>query len=207
MKTIVAFLCLVVAASLARAQSAPASPAAKPTESKTAAVKPADPKATSVAAKPTDPKAAPTAPVDPKAAKKEVKKEAPLPKIPGTVISRPNGTFLGLQLVSGNFVLSFYDKKHKPMAVDVTRATARWPNNKTSLPKDYRTVLNGSGTALVGSRPVLPPFNFSVSINLLKGEGDKAVLPPYVFSVVFNLLQGEGDEAKVVETYTVPFSG
>ena len=186
MKIIAAFLCIVVAASVARAQ---VTPTAKPADPKDTplVVKSVDPKA--IPAKPADPKAAPAKPVDPKtaaAAKKEVKKEAPLPKIPGTVINRSNGTFLSLTLVSGNFVLTFYDKKHKLMAIDVTRATARWPNNKTSLPKDYRTVLNGSGTALVGQRPVLPPFNFPVSIVLL---------------------QGEGEEAKAVEEYDVPFRG
>ena len=178
MNTIAAFLCLVVAASVARAQ---ATPTVKPVDSKDAplVVKPADAKDASTAAKATDSKAA-------TAAKKDVKKEAPLPKIPGTVINRTNGTFLSLQVVGGNFTLTFYDKKHKLMAIDVTRAAARWPNNRTSLPKDYRTVLNGSGTALVGQRPVLPPFNFNVSITLL---------------------QGEGEEAKVVENYTVPFGG
>lgn len=124
-------------------------------------------------AKPAPGKAAPT-----------VKKEEPLPKIPGTEIARPNGTFLGLEVASGNFKLTFYDKKKKPMAVDVTRATARWPNPRS--PGDNRTVLNGSGTALVGAKPVLPPFNFTVYLTLLKGEGD---------------------EAKAVETYVVPFSG
>ncbi len=176
MKTIAAFLCLVVAASVTRAETTPT-------------VKTADAKDASTAAKATDTKAVPAKTVDPKAAaaaKKDVKKEAPLPKIPGTVIERTNGTFLSLQVVGGNFTLTFYDKKHKVMAIDVTRATARWPNNKTSLPKDYRTVLNGSGTALVGQRPVLPPFNFPVTLVLL---------------------QGDGDEAKAVENYTVTFGG
>ena len=188
MKSIAAFLCFVVAVSVARAE---ATTLVKPADAKDAplVVKPVDPKAAAASAKATDPKAAAATAVDPKAAlgaKKEVKKEAPLPKIPGTVINRSNGTFLSLQVVGGNFTLTFYDKKHKLMAIDVTRATARWPNNRTSLPKDYRTVLNGSGTALVGSRPVLPPFNFNVSINLLLGEGD---------------------DAKVVETYSVAYSG
>ncbi len=176
MKTIAAFLCLVVAASVAGAEATPT-------------VKTVDAKDASAAAKVTDTKSVPAKTVDPKAAaaaKKDAKKEAPLPKIPGTVIERTNGTFLSLQVVGGNFTLTFYDKKHKVMAIDVTRATARWPNTRTSLPKDYRTVLNGSGTALVGSRPVLPPFNFSVSINLQMGEGD---------------------DAKVVESYTVTFGG
>lgn len=130
----------------------------------------------SSAAKAADSKAVP--------AKNEVKKEAPLPKIPGHVINRPNGTFLSLEVVGGNFRLTFYDKKHKKMVVDVTRAIARW--NNTKGPGDNRTVLNGSGTTLVGSKPVLPPF---------------------VFNVYLTLLQGEGDDAKAVETYTVPYRG
>jgi hypothetical protein len=164
MKSTVVFLCLALAASLASAQM---SPGAKPADTKTTPVKTADPKA------------------EAKDAKKEVKKEE-LPKIPGTVITRPNGNFLSLEVVGGNFKLSFYDKKHKLMAVDVTRATARWPNKRSGSPTDYRTVLNNNGTALVGSRPVLPPFNFTVFLTLL---------------------QGEGDGAKAVETYQVPFAG
>jgi hypothetical protein len=164
MKTIAAFLCLAFSASLAHGQ---VSPGAKPADSKTAPAKTADPKA------------------EAKDAKKEVKKEE-LPKIPGTVITRPNGNFLSLEVVGGNFKLSFYDKKHKLMAVDVTRANARWPNKRSGTPSEYRTVLNNTGTALVGSRPVLPPFNFTVFLTLLEGEGDGA---------------------KAVETYQVPFAG
>ena len=160
MKTIVAFLCVVFAASLAHAQI---NPGVKKADSKVELEKPADSK---------------TAP-----AKKEVKKEE-LPKIPGMEIARPNGTFLGLEVVGGNFKLTFYDKKKKAMGVDVTRATARWPNPRS--PGDNRTVLNGNGTALVGAKPVLPPFNFNVFLTLLKGEGE---------------------EAKAVETYTVAFRG
>jgi hypothetical protein len=132
------------------------------------------------------PKPAPAQPASDKAApvaKKEPKKEEPLPKIPGMEIARANGTFLGLEVAGGNFKLTFYDKK-KPMAVDVTRATARWPNPRS--PGDNRTVLNGSGTALVGAKPVLPPYNFNVYLTLL---------------------QGEGEEAKAVETYVVQFRG
>ncbi len=171
MKNIAAFLCLAFAASLAHAQP---SPATKPVSGKAAPVKAAEAKATEAKAE--------EAKTEP--AKKEVKKEAPLPKIPGQVINRPNGTFLSLQVSGGNFVLSFYDKKHKLMAVDVTRAIARWPNPRS--PGDNRTVLNGSGTALVGSKPVLPPYNFNVYLTLLKGEGE---------------------EAKAVENYTVAYRG
>ena len=100
MKPIAAAVCLLFATSLMQAQSAPAT-------------KPADPKAP----------AAKTAPAKatPGTAKPGAKKEE-LPKIPGAMITRANGTLLGLEVVGGNFKLTFYDKKHKPMAMDVTRA-------------------------------------------------------------------------------------
>ena len=56
----------------------------------------------------------------------------------------------------------------------------------TVAAQDTALVLNGSGTSLVGAKPVVPPFNFNVYLTLL---------------------QGEGDEAKAVENYTVPFKG
>ncbi|HVT73362.1 MAG TPA: hypothetical protein VHD61_09515 [Lacunisphaera sp.] len=119
---------------------------------------------------------------DPKAAQK---KEAE-PKIPGVVINRPNGTFLGLEIADAKFKLSFYDKKKKPMAIDVTRATARWPNTRSATVAWNFTVLNPSGKALIGAKPALPP---------------------YAWNVILTLLQGEGEDAKAVETYTVPFHG
>lgn len=169
MKSLAVVTCLFFTASLIQAQT----PAAKLADSKEPAIEVTTPKAPAG-------KAATTA----TPAKKVEKKKVELPKIPGTVINRPNGTFLSLEVVGGNFKLTFYDKKHKPMAVDVTRATARWPNPRA--PGDNRTVLNGSGTALVGEKPVIPPFTFNVFLTLL---------------------QGEGDEAKAVENYTVAFRG
>lgn len=164
MKIKVALVGLLFAASLLQAQTPPAVPAP-----------------TSAAPKAPATKAAPAKTPATKAVKP---KEEVLPKIPGTEIPRPNGMFLGLEVVDGNFKLTFYDKKKKPMAVDVTRATARWPNPRS--PGDNRTVLNGSGTALIGAKPVRPPFIFNVYLTLLKGEGD---------------------EAKAVENYTVGFRG
>jgi len=172
MKSTAVAACLLFATSLLQAQTAPAAkPADTPAPATPATVVNKDSK--------TPAKAAP-------AKKDEKKKEAELPKIPGTVINRPDGNFLGLEVVGGNFKLSFYDKKHKAMAVDVSRATARWPNTKSATPGQFRTVLNPSGTALVGQKPVFPPYNFNVFLTLL---------------------QGEGDEAKAVENYTVAFKG
>ena len=106
--------------------------------------------------------------------KKEVKKEDAMGKITGVEITRANGTWLGLEVVGGNFVLSFYNAKKKPMAPDVSRATARWPNPRSALGPN-QTVLNASGNSLVGSKPVVPPYTFNVFLTLLNGEGDSAV--------------------------------
>ena len=159
MKTLTAFATVLFAASQLSAQNTPTT---KSAETKTSEVKPAD-----------------KTPV-----KKDDKKPAPEPKIPGQTIARPNGTLLGLEVVGGNFKLSFYDQKKKPMAIDVTRATARWPNDRGR--GDLRAVLNPSGKALVGSKPVKPPYNFTVYLTLLRGEGD---------------------EAKAVENYVIAFRG
>lgn len=119
----------------------------------------------------------------PDAKKKEKPKEEAMGTINGIAIARPNGTFLGLTLVDGKFNLTFYNKKKKPMPVDVTRGIARWPN--VHGPGDNRTVLNPSGNSLVGAQ-------------FVRG--------PYVFIVFITLLKGEGDAAQAVENYTVQFS-
>lgn len=120
------------------------------------------------------------------AAKKADPKEEAEGKIAGLVLTRPNGHFLGLTLQDGKYKLSFYDQKKKPEKVDVTRATARWPN--LHGPGDNRAVLNpaGDGTYLLGTQ-------------FVRG--------PYAFKLFLTLLRGEGENAQSVETYTVDFRG
>lgn len=122
----------------------------------------------------------------PGAPKQDTKKEDEIGVIEGMTIARPNGHFLGLKLEGGKYKLTFYDKKKKPEKVDVTRATARWPNMHG--PGDNRTVLNpaGDGTYLMGAQFVRGPYAFKLFITLLRGEGNEAV---------------------GVETYTVDFRG
>jgi hypothetical protein len=114
---------------------------------------------------------------------KPAAQEAP-PKIPGVEIARPNGTYLGMEVVDGKFKLSFYDAKKKAMPADITRALVRWPNKRG--PGDFRSPMSLSGEALVSAKPVQPP---------------------YVFNAYLTLLQGEGDAAEAVESYVVPFRG
>lgn len=106
------------------------------------------------------------------------------PKILGTVVTRADGTFLGLEVVAGNFKLSFYDTKKKAIAPNVNQARATWPNPRGQ--GDLRTMLNLSENALVGAKPVLPPYTYNVRLVLL---------------------QGTGEQQQVVESFVVPFRG
>ncbi len=166
MKSLLAVIGLLAGATLLTAETTPTNPTV-PNKSD----------APAAAVKPTPPATPGTK------AKVEAKKQPEEPKIPGVTIARSNGTFLGLEVVGGNFKLSFYDAKKKPASVDVTRATARWPNPR-SVTGPNHAVLNPSGNALVGNKTVLPPLNFTVFITLL---------------------QGEGDDAQTVESFSVPF--
>ena len=92
--------------------------------------------------------------------------------IAGITIPRASGGFLGLEIVGGNFKLSFYNPKKKPVPVDVTRATARW-DNKQKLGSDF-TVLNAASDnmSLVGAKFVRPPYKFIVFLTLLNEAGE-----------------------------------
>lgn len=97
------------------------------------------------------------------------KKEAPA-KIDGIVITRTDGTFLGLTLVEGKFKVSFYDKDKKPTKPDVLRAAARWPNPHG--PGNNRAVLNLSsdGKYLIAPEFVRGPYSFKLFLTLIKSE-------------------------------------
>lgn len=127
-----------------------------------------------------------TKPAKPTDKGKTEKKEKEEPKIPGQVLERGDGTYLSIGLEGANYKLSFYDAEKKQMKPNVARATVRWPNVRG--PGDYRTVLNpaADGMALIGAKPVVPPYNFNLYLTLLEGEGDNA---------------------KAVGTFVVKFSG
>jgi cytochrome c1 len=120
----------------------------------------------------------PQAPAAAKTAPGAEKKPAEVPKIDGLTITRPNGAFLGLQVLNGNFVLTFYDKEKKKAKVDVARAVLRWPVKYQ--PADERTVLNPGGpNTLTSAKGVRPPLNFKVYVSLFT-EGSDAAVESYV---------------------------
>lgn len=110
-------------------------------------------------------------------------------KVEGITVARPNGTFLGISLEGGTFKLSFYDKDKKKARPDVPRAAARWnPSNK---PGSERIILNPSadGQALVGNKPVRPPYVFKLYLTLLNPTPGP----------------GSGDGEQATESYVVDF--
>jgi hypothetical protein len=111
---------------------------------------------------------------DSKKAPPAKKKEEPPPKIEGLTINRPNGGFLGLQVLNNNFVLTFYNEKKKKVAPDVALGTVRWPVKYQPAPE--RTVLNpDGGFALTSGYGVRPPLQFKVFISLFVEGNDQAV--------------------------------
>ena len=98
--------------------------------------------------------------------------------VDGVTIARPNGQFLGLQIVNNSFVLSFYNEQKHKIAPDVTRATLRWPVKYQ--PADERAVLNpgSDGTSLTSAKTVRPPHNFKVALALFT-EGSETAVETY----------------------------
>ena len=118
----------------------------------------------------------------PPATKAADKKEEAPAKIEGVEIARGEKGFLGLQVVGGNFKLSFYDAKKKPTAPDFTRAVLRWdPNYKVG--KERAILAPGGGSnSLTSEKAIRPPYNFKVFITLTRdtGEGEPAAGESYV---------------------------
>ncbi|HET7535578.1 MAG TPA: hypothetical protein VFJ90_03935 [Candidatus Didemnitutus sp.] len=172
MKKFVALLVTLVVGGFLSAQTSTTTPATpNPAPNTPAAPAKATPTTTTTPAKP--------------GAKPDAKKTEPEAKIDGFVIQRKNGTFLGLTIVDGKFRLKFYDKKKKPLALDVDRALARWPNKQGQ--GDNRTILN----------PIDP--------NTL--QGTTFVHGPYVFQLHLTLLKNQEDKDTNAETYVVMYSG
>jgi hypothetical protein len=104
------------------------------------------------------------------------KKPTPTPEPPGKIegmpIARGSG-YLGIAVVGGNFKLTFYDAKKKPVAPDVSRAALRWP--VTYKLGEERVVLNpaSDGKSLTAGKFIRPPLTFKLYITLLTEGADE----------------------------------
>lgn len=106
------------------------------------------------------------------------KKQEEPAKIEGMEIARGDKGFLGIQVVNGNFKLSFYDAKKKPAPPDVTRAVLRW-DPKYKVGKERAILTPGGGAnSLTSEKNIKPPYNFKLFITLLRdGAADGAEEP------------------------------
>jgi hypothetical protein len=115
---------------------------------------------------------APAKATDRAGAKLEKQKEGVIPGI--TVPRKTGGGFYGIQIVKGNFVLSFYDEHKMPMTADRARALLRWPVRYKI--GDERVVLNpaADGKSLTSERFIRPPYNFRLFVTLIGDDSDEA---------------------------------
>lgn len=171
MKTLFAVVCSLMAVAVGSAQSAPANP--PPAVEETTAdetPKTPPPKAPVRITPPsqtTTVKAAEkTAPKKAEPAKKEE------PKIKGIAVSRGERGFIGIEIVGGNFKITFYDAKKKPIAPDVARAALRW-DAKYKVGQE-RLVLNpdADGKSLSSPKTIRPPYTFKLFVTLIKEAGE-----------------------------------
>jgi hypothetical protein len=95
--------------------------------------------------------------------------------ISGTAVQRPQGGWLGVEVVDRTFRMTFYNDKKKPVAADATSAILRWPVHYQ--PNDERTELLPAGdpSVLASSYAVKGPLMFKLHIVLLtEGKPDAA---------------------------------
>ena len=114
--------------------------------------------------------------------KKKKEKDEPPAKIEGVTVARGTG-FLGLQIVGGNFKLSFYDAKKKPVPPDVASAVLRWKVNYQPELEHVLLTPGGGANSLTSTKVIRQPYSFNVTLLLLKGDDDPT---PETFQVSFS---------------------
>jgi hypothetical protein len=86
--------------------------------------------------------------------------------IPGVVLNRPDGRFLGVETDGVTLKITFYDKEKDKEKVDVVRIAARWTDTQPR-----RAVLLPAGESAFVSTPVFRrPFNYLVHLALVGAD-------------------------------------
>lgn len=87
--------------------------------------------------------------------------------VKGFEIARADGRFLGVTTDGVSLVVTFYDKKKKPMKADAVRVNARW----TDRIKQRSAVLLPADESSFRSPPVLkPPYRYVAFIVLIGAD-------------------------------------
>jgi hypothetical protein len=87
------------------------------------------------------------------------------PELEGVVVERANGGYITLAVEEKKLVVRFFDKKKKPVALDVRGGFVRFrfpnrdPERRPLIPRD-------DGTSLTHGEPVQPPYVFKAYITL-----------------------------------------
>lgn len=90
--------------------------------------------------------------------------------IPGVVLTRPDGRFLGVETEGVTMKVTFYDKEKEKETADAVRISARWTDSRPRF-----TVLLPTSPETLASPGVLSrPFNYLVYLALV--GPDDAVL-------------------------------
>lgn len=90
--------------------------------------------------------------------------------IPGVVLTRPDGRFLGVETDGVTMKVTFYDKEKEKETADAVRISARWTDSRPRF-----TVLLPTSPETLASPGVLSrPFNYLVYLALV--GPDDAVL-------------------------------
>ena len=112
--------------------------------------------------------AASVSPETPAAAASDAKTEDI--KLPGIVLSRPDGRFLSVEVEGVQMKVTFYDKEKKKEPADAIRISARWNDTRPRF-----MVLTPAGAETLVSPAVLNrPFNYIVYIALV-GADEKVI--------------------------------
>ena len=119
-------------------------------------------------AKPVAPHPAPAPAASAAADKKEEE-----PKIPGVVLNRAGGRFLGVETEGVRLKVTFYNQEKKKEPADAIRISARWTDTQPRF-----TVLVPADAETLASPGVLKrPFNYTVYLALV--GADEKVMETY----------------------------
>jgi hypothetical protein len=114
--------------------------------------------------------AAPVAPAQPAPASPSAGEKTEEVKLPGVVLNRPDGRFLGVEAEGVRLKVTFYNQEKKKEPADAIRISARWTDTQPRF-----TVLVPAGEETLASPGVLKrPFNYIVYLALV-GTDEKVI--------------------------------
>ena len=83
--------------------------------------------------------------------------------IPGVVLTRPDGRFLGVETEGVTMKITFYDKEKEKEPADAVRISARWTDSRPR----FTVLLPASPETLVSPGVLSRPFNYLVYLTLV----------------------------------------